>query len=71
MKIKFLTFLGAVFCFASISASPVEYNLESTESELLWEDSCTLTVTCGDGETVTATGKDCETAGKMVDAGCS
>lgn len=32
---------------------------------------CTLTVTCADGSTVSATASSCAKAGAMIDAGCS
>ncbi|MCY4779143.1 hypothetical protein ORI89_05745 [Sphingobacterium sp. UT-1RO-CII-1] len=42
----------------------------SNAAESAKKKACTLTVDCGNGETVTATAKDCATAGAMVDAGC-
>lgn len=40
------------------------------QPEQVEKKTCTLTVLCDDGSTVSATAGDCATAGAMVDAGC-
>lgn len=60
----------AVFLLGITTATFANSEQPSHTKESIRLKSCTLTVDCGNGETVTATAKDCATAGAMVDAGC-
>lgn len=65
-KLKSITLVGMMFCFITTSAIT---NSDQPDKEKIIP-SCTLTVDCGNGTTVTVTAANCEQAGAAIDRAC-
>ena len=54
--------------FAMANKEPKNSNTSNKQN--IVNMACTITATCPDGSTISATASSCEKAGKMIDAGC-